>query len=148
MKLGKTLLLPTMLSLLPVGLHANNIQVKHVALREGIAGSYGVLEFDLSWENSWRNDLEGAGRAAPFNYDAAWVFVKFSTDGGATWRHATLSNNSSNHRILKDNGVPAILKAVPQGTGIFIFRERNGAGAIDWRDVQLRWQYEAGEVSS
>jgi len=35
-----------------------------------------LVEFDISWENSWRDDLPGTGQAAPYNWDAAWVFVK------------------------------------------------------------------------
>ncbi len=145
MKFGTRLLL---LAILPAILYANDLQVKNVVLREGVAGSHGLVEFDLSWENSWRNDLASAGQEAPFNYDAAWVFVKYSTDGGATWRHATLSANSGEHSVLIDNSVAAGLQAAPDSKGVFLFRANNGAGANQWQDVQLRWNYGADGVSA
>lgn len=148
MKLGKKPLLLALLGLLPGGLRANDLVVKHVALQEGVAGSHAVVEFDLSWENSWRNDLPGAGKGAPFNYDAAWVFVKFSTNGGASWRHATLSASSADHGVLIDNGVPAKLRPASDRKGVFIHRAQNGAGAIHWQDVQLRWNYSKDGVAS
>ena len=40
------------------------------------------VQFDITWDNSFRDVI---------NHDAVWVFVKYSTDGGATWRHATLT---------------------------------------------------------
>jgi formylglycine-generating enzyme required for sulfatase activity len=35
------------------------------------AANYTLVEFDLSWDNSWR------ASTGPSNWDAAWVFVKF-----------------------------------------------------------------------
>ncbi len=128
--------------------HANNLAVKHVALRNETAGSHVAVRLEVSWENSWRNDLAGAGQAAPFNYDAAWLFVKFSADGGATWRHATLSSASADHTIGNNNGVAATIQAVSDGKGVFIFRGQNGNGANTWADVQLRWNYSADGLSS
>jgi formylglycine-generating enzyme required for sulfatase activity len=151
MKLGTIFLLPLVaLSLiLPLGgARANNVEVKHVALKGEAVGSHVMVEFDLRWENSWRNDLAGAGQTAPFNYDAAWLFVKFSTDGGATWQHATLSAVSADHSVLIDNGVAATMEAVPDGRGAFIFRAANGAGTNNWDDVQLRWNYSADGLAS
>lgn len=124
---------------------ANNLEVKHVALRAEVVGSHALVEFDVRWENSWRSDL---AEAAPFNYDAAWVFVKFSADGGATWQHATLSANNTDHTVLLDNGVPATVQAVPDGKGVLLFRAQAGAGANDWDDVQLRWNYSADGLAA
>lgn len=144
MRHGKNFFLP--LAALVFGLtcmsaHANNLAIKHVALKGEVAGSHVLIEFDVSWESSWRNDLAGAGQAKPFNHDAAWVFVKYSTDGGSTWRHATLSSHSSNHSVTEDNGVPAATQAAPDGKGVFVFRAQNGFGSNNWQDVRLRWNY-------
>lgn len=54
------------------GASANNIQVSPATLldddlNDGVA----QVQFDLSWENSWRVT------SAPSNWDAAWVFMKF-----------------------------------------------------------------------
>lgn len=127
---------------------ANNLAVKHVALRNEVAGSHVMVRLDVSWENSWRNDLAGAGQAAPFNYDAVWLFVKFSTDGGTTWRHATLSASNAEHTIGNDNGVPATMQAVPDGKGAFIFRAQNGSGANTWAEVLLKWNYGADGLAA
>lgn len=122
---------------------ANNLTVKHVALRDEVAGSHVAVQLDIRWENSWRNDL-----TAPFNHDAAWLFVKFSTDGGNTWQHATLSSSSAAHTIGNDNGVPAALEVAADGKGVFIFRAQNGAGTNVWSNVRLRWNYNADGLSS
>lgn len=127
--------------------HANNLSVKHVALRHEVPGSHVMVRLDVSWENSWRNDLAGAGQVAPFNYDATWLFVKFSTDGGTTWRHATLSASSAEHTIGNDNGVAAQIQSVPDGKGAFLFRAQNGSGTNMWSDVQLKWNYSVDGLS-
>lgn len=151
MKFGINFLLPLVVLtiVLPLGsARANDVEVKHVALKGEVVGSHAMVEFDLRWENSWRNDLAGPGKMAPFNYDAAWLFVKFSTDGGATWQHATLSSKSSDHSVTNNNGVAAAIKAVSDRKGIFIFRANNGAGTNDWDGVRLRWNYESDDVES
>ncbi|MGH7599739.1 MAG: hypothetical protein ACREOI_25575, partial [bacterium] len=142
MKFGIIFLLPfvVLTIILPLGsARANDVEVKHVALKGEVVDSHVMVEFDLRWENSWRNDLAGPGQMAPFNYDAAWLFVKFSTDGGATWQHATLSSKSSDHSVTNNNGVAAAIKAVSDRKGVFIFRAKNGAGSNNWDGVRLRW---------
>ena len=42
---------------------------------------------DVSWDNSWRNST---------NHDAIWLFLKYSTNGGASWSHATMSLSGTN----------------------------------------------------
>jgi formylglycine-generating enzyme required for sulfatase activity len=80
--------------------YANNIQVSNVVVRGGNvsagvnnAANFCLVQFNLSWENSWRTSTN----AAPFNWDAAWVFVKFqvgTTD--PTYTNVTLTNGSPN----------------------------------------------------
>ncbi len=135
-------------SVIALSARANDLEVKHVALQNETVGSHVVVKLDLSWNNSWRNDLAGAGQVAPFNYDAAWVFVKFSTDGGASWQHATLSANSADHSVGNDNGVPATIEAVTDGKGALLFRSQNGGGTNDWDGVQLKWTYASDGIAS
>ena len=60
---------------------ANNITVSNVDLIAPIAlDKNTMVQFDLTWENSWRNDI---------NWDAAWVFMKFSIDDGLTNNHVS-----------------------------------------------------------
>lgn len=151
MKHGKALFLPVValtLALIGSSARANNLAVKRVSLKHEAAGSHVLVQFDLSWENSWRTDLPGAGQAQPYNYDAAWVFLKYSSDGGTTWQHATLSALSSDHQVSKDNGIAAAVQTVPDGKGLFLFRAANGAGAVNWQQTRMRWNYSADGLTS
>jgi len=52
--------------------NANNITVSNVSIAEyNTTNGYVMINFDISWENSWRTS------SAPFNWDAAWLFVKY-----------------------------------------------------------------------
>lgn len=100
---------------------SNNIVVSNVltSSRNVVAGvnhvnNFNMIQFNLSWENSWRL---GSGVA---NWDAAWVFVKFrlgATDltfTGVTSVGTTITvNNTSNLRV----GMPI---RVIGGTGAFV----------------------------
>lgn len=78
-------------------LHANNIDISNINLTEqSTSDHYTIVQFVLLWENSWRmsNDV-------PYNWDAVWVFVKYSTDNGATWnRPLNNAGNSSGSSTL------------------------------------------------
>lgn len=57
-----------------------------------------TVSFDIEWDNSWRLD----GVSAPFNWDAAWVFVKFlpcNANATTAWTHGTLSPVLVNHNF-------------------------------------------------
>lgn len=65
---------------------ANDIAVTNITLTgQNIPGGYTLVQFDISWENSWRDAI---------NWDAAWVFVKVSANGGS-WHHFTLIDIAS-----------------------------------------------------
>lgn len=117
-------------------LRANNIQVDHVSLTsQNTVDQYTLIEFDLSWENSWRYSN------GPSNWDAAWVFVKFRV-GNGIWRHATLNyvnGTASSDGHTESPG--ATLTTPADGKGIFIYRASDGSGNVDWNDLQLRWNY-------
>ena len=129
-------------------LRGNNIRVASVTLngKDLGAGSNNVanttfIQFDLSWENSWR-----ANNAA--NWDAAWVFAKYRITGG-NWRHAWLSNTG--HVIptgfkadagLLDPGA-AYHRSNNPGLGVFIYRSENGFGNNSLSNVKLKWNHGA-----
>ena len=48
---------------------ANDIRVENI--RTGFSETFCDVEFDLSWNNSWRTS------SGPANWDAAWVFLKY-----------------------------------------------------------------------
>ena len=55
-----------------LSLSANNIQVSQVELvNQDPAANTVQVEFNLSWENSWRM------KNGPANWDAAWVVIKY-----------------------------------------------------------------------
>ncbi|MCB9163549.1 MAG: SUMF1/EgtB/PvdO family nonheme iron enzyme [Flavobacteriales bacterium] len=119
---------------------ANNIQVSNTTLT-GNTGSEVMVQFDISWENSWR----GGGVA---NWDAAWVFVKFKYSNGL-WRHVQLA--TSGHvpagGSLIDQGLltpGAAADPVTNPTiGVFIRRDADGTGTFSATGVQLKWDYVA-----
>jgi formylglycine-generating enzyme required for sulfatase activity len=130
---------------LPAFIFANNIQVTNVGLTSqnivstNNSSNYTKVQFDLSWDNSWRIS------SGPSNYDAAWVFVKYQVFGG-DWKHATLNTTASNHTITTTNSVGATITPSSDGKGVFIYRSGNGSGSIDWDQILLRWDYRSDNV--
>jgi len=122
-----------------LSIHANNIQVSIPTFTgQNTSQDYIYVQFDLSWANSWRTS------AAPNNYDAAWVFVKYKVTGG-NWAHATL--NTSGHSVTNNNGVVATVDTPTGGKGVFLYRTNDGTGSINWDGVRLRWNYGTDSVA-
>ncbi len=89
-------------------------------------GGRRMIEFDISWENSWRNRI---------NWDAAWSFAKYRPSGGSSaWRHATLSTFAADHQAPNGTVTPS-----SDGKGIFLYRATEGQGTISWQSVRLVW---------
>jgi len=108
---------------------ANNIAITNVSITgQDYTGHYCLIQFDLSWDNSWRTS------SVPQNWDATWVFVKYRTVGG-NWQHATL--NTSGHTAPSGSTI----SPASDGTGAFIYRSADGNGSNTWTGVQLRWNY-------
>jgi formylglycine-generating enzyme required for sulfatase activity len=109
--------------------YSNNIQVSTVTLTgQNKTSHYTAVQFNLSWENSWRDAL---------NFDAAWVFVKYKTSYDTVWKHATLSTTNTTHIV------PAgFTRSVSSdGKGIFVYRSAEGSGSNSITGAQLRWMY-------
>ena len=108
-------------------LSANNITISNLSLTGKNTGSkYILVQFDFSWENSWRTS------SAPNNWDAAWVFVKYRVSGGE-WHHATQN--------LTGFTVPSgsTITPSPDGKGMFIYRSSDGSGTNNWTNAKIRW---------
>ena len=115
-------------------IQANNIQVTNVALREqNTAAKTLNVQFNLSWDNSWRTS------SAPNNWDAAWVFVKFRV-GTGDWQHATLSSVPDDH-TAPFTPVASTITPASDGKGVFIYRSDNGTGTFNLTGVKLNWLY-------
>ena len=116
-------------------LFANNILVSNISLTGRNIGAQTVLvQFNLNWQNSWRTS------AAPFNWDAAWVFVKYKV-GNGDWKHATLS--STGHTIPS-----GATSTQTDATGIFIYRSADGTGTFSPSGTQLLWNYGTDGVAN
>ena len=67
---------------------ASNLQLSNLdEVSANTAAGTMTFSFNLTQDNSWRNQT---------NYDAVWVFMKYSTDGGATWHHASMAGSGIN----------------------------------------------------
>ena len=110
---------------------ANNVTVSNVTLTgQDATNDYTFVEFDTSWENSWRTS------SAPNNWDAVWVFVKYKVGSGA-WLHATLSGTAGQHTAPSGSTITPS----SDGKGAFIYRSADGSGTVSLSDARLRWNY-------
>jgi formylglycine-generating enzyme required for sulfatase activity len=126
---------------------ANNLGLENVRLTgyDDVNDLYD-LEFDISWENSWL-DAGAPGPAA--NWDAAWLFAKFSVYDGSNWgdwAHCTLLNAGSSapagsQFTFADNQGDGVYR------GAFIYRSASGSGSNNWDNAQIRWDYGADGVA-
>ncbi len=127
---------------------ANNIQVGNVSFTgQNTTDKYVMVQFDLSWENSWRITT------GPANWDAAWVFVKYritaANGGDDLWKHAWLNNDGHSGGTgtaatidggLLDPGNPFHATNNP-ALGAFLYRSGSGSGTFATTGMQLRWNY-------
>ena len=114
----------------------NNLTISNTALT-GLNTSQGfvLIQFDASWENSWRL------AESPANWDAVWIFVKYRPLGG-TWQHATL--NTTGHTAPSGS----TLDTPSDGKGVFLYRSTTGLGTVNFTGVQLRWNYAGDGLQS
>jgi formylglycine-generating enzyme required for sulfatase activity len=121
--------------ILPV--RANNIVVSTPTITGvNTTDDYAFVQFDLSWNNSWRDDV---------NWDAAWVFVKYKVTGG-DWNQAYLNTTEGNHSIPSGYECSVGLTG-SYGIGVFVYRNSNGSGNTIMSNVQLRWEYAANGLA-
>ncbi len=104
--------------LLAGNIKANNVQLTNISVTNNVANTGKVIQFDLSWENSWRTSSTN-------NWDGVWVFFKFKDNDG-TWRHLNFTgiNNQMPAGVAYDMGNNGSLT----GVGMFIYRAANGFG--------------------
>lgn len=124
-------------------LMANNLQVKEVQLTgQNVGSQFTLIQFDISWENSWRYS------AGPANWDAAWIFVKFRV-GSGDWQHASINyvdGTATNDGHSEPVG--ATITTPSDGVGVFLHRANDGSGDVSWENVALRWNYGADGVGN
>jgi formylglycine-generating enzyme required for sulfatase activity len=128
---------------------AGNLQLTN--LQRGTlncASGTSEVRFDISWENSWRLT------AAPGNWDAVWLFVKFRKNGGV-WQHASLENTG--HTAPSGMTLATGLSNMTYGAGgfniylnpvigAFLYRSSEGTGNLSLANVRLNWNWSANGV--
>lgn len=119
---------------------ANFINVQNTTLT-GQNTTTGTIQvqFDLSWNNSWRDSI---------NYDGAWVFVKYRI-GSGNWIHANLASTG----FVNGTGTNHVIQIAPLTAtnirpGAMIYRGVGGVGNFGVTGMQLAWAYGTQTVSN
>jgi len=111
---------------------ANNLSITNVSLTgQNTSSDFTLVQFDLSWDNSWRLSSRR---------DAAWIFVKYKI--GGVWQHATINyvdGTAANDGHTQATG--STVETTSDGMGIFIYRDADGNGTNTFTNIQLRWNY-------
>ncbi|MBI3602394.1 MAG: SUMF1/EgtB/PvdO family nonheme iron enzyme [Candidatus Omnitrophica bacterium] len=129
---------------------ANNISVSNISLFQDPTTHTVAVQFNISWENSWRDAT---------NYDAAWVFLKYYNYMAKTWNHATLkctgstdsSASNSNSSLTSSScgfspgtGTVIDINIPSDNNGVGAFLQRHSAstgGTLSTTKVKLVWDY-------
>lgn len=119
---------------------ANNLVISNVTLEDrNPSANTVVVEFDISWDHSWR---KADGRR-----DAAWVFVKILDGNTGTptypWLHGKLYTAGTNPNDGTSVGTNSDLQIVipADKIGAFIERRATGNGAVTAKNVRLVVDY-------
>jgi formylglycine-generating enzyme required for sulfatase activity len=118
---------------------ANNIAVSNVMITgKNTVSQFQLVNFDVSWDNSWRTSSN------QMNWDAAWVFVKFRKNTSSLWQHATM-NYVSGSAAADGHTQPtgSTITTPADGKGVFIYRNADGSGSVNYTGAKLRWNYGA-----
>lgn len=132
----KLFFIGTLIACLPMFLQANNIKIigdvrvdsKDVSQSDNTA----TLKFTVEWENSWRDE---------FNYDAAYVFLKYKVNAaGKQWHHLYVMNdcsvNTNGYDILMSNSSGTANK----NEGFFLYRSGKGYDKSSI-EVTVKWDF-------
>ena len=119
---------------------ASHLKVDSVMIGEvNTATKVAKVQCNVSWDNSWKDDI---------NCDGVWIFAKYKA-GDGTWKHITINAASGVVFDYADHAPVGFSKGtsadigmwVPdEKKGIFLFR-LNGKGSSVSQRVQLAWNY-------
>lgn len=111
---------------------ANNLQLDNFEVYSmNTAANTITYTADIDWDNSWKTIT---------NHDAVWVFLKYSSDGGATWSHATMGGSGLNPNGF--NAPAGFDIVVPQDQrGFFLQRNGLGSGTATANGARFIWNY-------
>jgi len=121
-------------------LYANNLNISNVSVAsQDTSANTLTLQFDISWDNSWYDSV---------NKDAAWVFIKYSTDGGTVWNHAAMNGSGTNPTGWSTgSGTEVDLVSSVDKRGFFVQRRNVGSGSLSTTSVQVVWDYGNNSVT-
>ena len=127
-------LLPIFFVILSFGAKANYMLVQNVTkVGNNPTNKTIQIQFDLSWQNSWRDSI---------NWDAAWIFIKYKNANGL-WQHARLNLAG----YLNGAGTSNIVKVASDSVGAFVYRSVLGSGNFNATSMQLQWNYGASGLT-
>ncbi|HRD56970.1 MAG TPA: SUMF1/EgtB/PvdO family nonheme iron enzyme [Ferruginibacter sp.] len=118
---------------------ANDVVVTNVSLTGQTTSGplnthYTNVQFSINWKNSWRTNTNES------NYDGCWVFVKYRKQSTSVWLHATI--NASGQTAPAGSTV----QPSSDGKGVFVYRNANGTGDVNYANAAIRWNYGADGV--
>jgi len=114
---------------------ANNMLVKNVTTTgDNTANKTIQVQFDMSWDNSWRDGI---------NWDAAWVFIKYKGASG-NWQHVLLNTSG----FANGTGTANTIKVGNDKVGAFVYRSAAGTGTFANASMQLQWNYGLSGLTS
>jgi formylglycine-generating enzyme required for sulfatase activity len=108
---------------------ANNLAISNVTTTQDATANTVSVKFDITWDNSWRDSSQTTTNITAANYDAAWVFIKYSKDGGVTWHHAILKTSGTNPSGFSTGTGPTGVDIVVPSDKVGAFVQRNAASA-------------------
>jgi hypothetical protein len=111
-----------------INANANNMLVQNVTtLNDNPTAKTVQVQFDLSWDNSWRDSI---------NWDAAWIFLKFK-DANGLWQHVKLNTNG----FQNGSGTSNTVQVTSDNVGAWVYRDTRGSGTFNSTTMQLQWNY-------
>lgn len=124
---------------------ANNLVIDNVVVKK-YSDEVAVVQFDISWENSWRRELGGDPL---FLHDAAWVFFKVKAETrdavaveNQVWEHVVLEGSGVNPEGYAVGVGTAVELVVPEDRiGLFVRRAYDGAGTTAVKRVKALWKF-------
>ena len=118
---------------------ANDVVVSNVTLgpqdKSGALSTHHTqVKYDITWKNSWRTSTNES------NYDGCWIFVKYRKQSTSAWQHATLD--------IAGQTMPggSTIKTSADGKGVWMYRNADGIGDVNWTGAELQWNYGADGV--
>lgn len=121
---------------------ANNVRIENVSIvdQNTTLNQY-TIQFDLLWDNSWRIS-EG-----PSNWDAAWVFLKFSQSNLKDWEQGLMLRVSDDPAADGHIYPSSAEMQIPlDRVGAFFYRAEDGNGDTVFQQIQIIWDYDGEDL--